>query len=518
MTPTDVSLAGAFLAGLVSFLSPCVLPLVPGYISMLSGIGMEQLRQGEVPRSGLFSSAIAFVAGFSVVFIAFGASASAVGAFLKQNRNLLAPVAGALILLFGLHLIGALIKLRVRIGVILGAILAGFGVAALFRQDPLFAGLRAMHFFSLSLIGFFGPAMARWLNRDVHLRSGLGQPGIGRGFLLGFAFAFGWSPCLGPILGSILALAAATGTIARGVLLLAVYCAGLAIPFLLTALGISRFMAFYKGFRQYLHAVELFSGTLLLFVGGLVFFNRLTWLAGRLAFLNAMVVWLENALTAGTRGGGFWLVTGLASLVVVTLSAIWFRKELLTMNGKKTVLVVMTVVALIVATYIANREIGVKASVSTKDAEQKATIANAPDVTFKDLDGKDVPLSQYKGKVVLVNFWATWCEPCQVEIPWLIEMQQKYSSKGFTILGVDVDDEGNNVVSAYTAKERFNVNGEKLPMNYPILRGNDAVADKFGGLLGYPTNFLVSRDGRIVKTFQGLHDYDEIKNAIEGQL
>src|SRR5438105_13160896 len=105
---TDVSLAGAFLAALISFLSPCVLPLVRGYISMLSGIGMEQLRQGDVPRSGLFSSALAFVAGFSVVFIAFGASASAVGAFLKQNRNLLAPVAGALILLFGLHLIGAL--------------------------------------------------------------------------------------------------------------------------------------------------------------------------------------------------------------------------------------------------------------------------------------------------------------------------------------------------------------------------------------------------------------------------
>src|SRR6184192_4783395 len=112
----DVPLAGAFLAGLVSFLSPCVLPLVPGYISMLSGIGMEQLREGDVPRSGLFSSAVAFVAGFSVVFIAFGASASAVGAFLKQNRNLLAPVAGALILLFGLHLIGALIKLKLRIG------------------------------------------------------------------------------------------------------------------------------------------------------------------------------------------------------------------------------------------------------------------------------------------------------------------------------------------------------------------------------------------------------------------
>src|SRR6266566_1792730 len=256
---TDVSLAAAFIAGLFSFLSPCVLPLVPGYISMLSGIGMEQLRQGEVPRSGLFSSAMAFVAGFSVVFIAFGASASAVG---------------------------ALIKLKLRIGVILGVILAAMGVAALVRQGPLFAGLKAVHFFSLSLIGFFGPALARWLNRDVHLRSSIAQPGIWSGFLLGFAFAFGWTPCIGPILTAVLALAAASDTIARGVLLLAVYSAGLAIPFLLTALLISQFMTFYKNFRKYLHAVEVLSGALLLCVGGLVFFNRLTWLATKLTFLN----------------------------------------------------------------------------------------------------------------------------------------------------------------------------------------------------------------------------------------
>ncbi len=294
---TDVSLAGAFLAGLVSFLSPCVLPLVPGYISMLSGIGMEELRKGEAPTSGLFASSLAFVTGFSVVFISFGASASAVGSFLLQNRALLAPVAGALILLFGLHLIGALIKLKLRAGVVLGVLLVALGIAAYLRHAPLFAGLGASHFFSLSLIGFFGPSMARWLNRDVHLRSKTTQPGIWSGFLLGFAFAFGWTPCIGPILSAVLLLAARSDTIARGVLLLAVYSAGLAIPFLLTALGISQFMAFYKNFRKYLHAVELFSGALLLLIGGLVFGNRLTWLAGKLSFLNGIVLWLEHALT-----------------------------------------------------------------------------------------------------------------------------------------------------------------------------------------------------------------------------
>jgi len=294
---TDVSLAAAFLAGLVSFLSPCVLPLVPGYISMLSGIGMEQLRQGQQPRGGLFASALAFVFGFSTVFITFGASASAVGTFLREHRSLLAPIAGALILLFGLHLVGVLIKLTVRTGLILGGVLALLGVIALVRGGTLFAGFGAVHFFSLSMIGFFGPAMARWLNRDVHLRSASTQPGIWSGFLLGFAFAFGWTPCIGPILATVLALAAASDTISRGVFLLAAYSAGLAVPFLLTAVGIGQFLKFYQRFRKYLHAVELFSDGLPLFVGALVFVNRLTWLVGKLSFLNAIVLWLEHALT-----------------------------------------------------------------------------------------------------------------------------------------------------------------------------------------------------------------------------
>jgi cytochrome c-type biogenesis protein len=170
---------------------------------------------------------------------------------------------------------------------------------ALIHHGPLFAGLGAVHFLSLSIIGFFGPALARWLNRDVHLRSSATQPGIWSGFLLGFAFAFGWTPCIGPILATVLALAAASDTIARGVLLLAVYSAGLAVPFLLTALGIGQFLKFYQRFRKYLHAVELFSGALLLFVGGLVFLNKLTWLAGKLSFLNSIALWLERALTGG---------------------------------------------------------------------------------------------------------------------------------------------------------------------------------------------------------------------------
>jgi cytochrome c-type biogenesis protein len=282
----DVSLAGALLAGLISFLSPCVLPLVPGYISMLSGIGMEELRGGRASRGGLLRSALSFVIGFSVVFISFGASASAVGSFLRQNRGILAPVAGGLILLFGLHLLGLLAKLRVRWGLVLGALFATAGLIVAMTTSAGFFGLKPAHFLALSIIGFFGPGMTHWLNRDVRLQSGSSRPGIVSGFLLGFAFAFGWTPCIGPILATVLALAAASDTVARGILLLAVYSAGLAIPFLITALGIRQFLSFYKNFRIHLHRVEVFSGGLLVVIGGLVFLNRLTWLSGKLTFLN----------------------------------------------------------------------------------------------------------------------------------------------------------------------------------------------------------------------------------------
>jgi cytochrome c-type biogenesis protein len=283
---TDVSIVGAVLAGLVSFLSPCVLPLVPGYVSMLSGIGMEQLRQEEPPRAGLFATSLAFVAGFSFVFISFGASASAVGQFLRENRALLAPVAGALILMFGLHLVGWLGKLSPRVGVVLGVLLVSLGFVSALEGGPLFAGFRTIHFFSFALIGFLGPVMGRWLNRDVRLHHRSTHPGIWSGFLLGFAFAFGWTPCIGPILATVLALAAGSDTVARGMLLLGAYSIGLAVPFLLTALGIGQFLRFYQRFRRYLHGVEMLSGGLLLLVGGLIFVNKLTWLSGKLGFLN----------------------------------------------------------------------------------------------------------------------------------------------------------------------------------------------------------------------------------------
>src|SRR5271170_2601909 len=152
----QISIFAAFVAGLFSFLSPCVLPLVPGYVSMLSGIGVEQLKEGQTPRGGLLSSALAFVVGFSIVFITFGASASAVGSFLVRNRSLLAPIAGALILLFGLHLVGWLAKISVRVGLAIGVLLVAVGAALSFHNGLLGRQITDVQFYSFALIFLLG--------------------------------------------------------------------------------------------------------------------------------------------------------------------------------------------------------------------------------------------------------------------------------------------------------------------------------------------------------------------------
>ncbi len=185
---------------------------------------------------------------------------------------------------------------------------------------------------------------------------------------------------------------------------------------------------------------------------------------------------------------------------------------------KKSLLTIIAVIAVILATYVADRATRQPRKGLVKLAVADSSAPAAPEITLKDLDGKDLSLTQYKGKVVLVNFWATWCDPCRVEIPWLIEMEQKYSARGFTVLGIAMDEEGAKMVTPFVNRERFEVNGAQSQMNYPIVIGDDAAADKFGGLLGYPTSVLVSRDGKIIKRITGIISYEEMSKAIESQL
>lgn len=179
---------------------------------------------------------LTFILGFSVVFIALGAVATGIGQIANQYHNLLAKVAGIIVIVFGLHLTG-LLKIK-----------------------------------------------ALYADKRLHDVKG-GSSALGS-FAVGFAFAFGWTPCIGPILATILVFAGAQETVFKGVLLLAIYSLGLAVPFLLTSLGVDRFLGFYTKFRRHLHTVEVVSGVLLIAVGVLIFMNNLRLLSGYLSFLN----------------------------------------------------------------------------------------------------------------------------------------------------------------------------------------------------------------------------------------
>ena len=227
----------AFLAGIVSFLSPCVLPLVPGYVSLISGASVDELQSKDRKLlNTVFLHSLMFILGFTVVFVMLGAAATTVGQLAREYKKQLTWIAGAVIIVFGLHLTGIL-KIK-----------------------------------------------ALYADKRLHSVQG-GKSPLGA-FVIGFAFAFGWTPCLGPIISSILILAGSTDTVTKGVLLLWVYSLGLAVPFLLTSLLIDRFLTFYGRFRRHLHTLEVASGVLLMVLGVLILTRRFTLLSSHLAWLN----------------------------------------------------------------------------------------------------------------------------------------------------------------------------------------------------------------------------------------
>ena len=225
----QVSLFAAFSAGLLSFISPCVLPLVPSYLSYITGLSLDKLTDADTReqfRKTIIINSLLFVAGFSSVFIAFGASATLVGQMLYQYQDIIRKVGGILIILFGLYLLG------------------------LFRAQFLMQEHRLWNFESRPA-GYLGS------------------------FLIGTAFAAGWTPCVGPVLGAILAYASTTDSMKDGVILLATYSVGLGLPFLLTAFGVDRFLTYFKQFRTYIGGVSKVSGGVLVLVGVMLYLDRL---------------------------------------------------------------------------------------------------------------------------------------------------------------------------------------------------------------------------------------------------
>ena len=217
---SEITFVAAFGAGVVSFLSPCVLPLVPPYLCFLAGSSLEELTEAKadsIARRRVFISAFVFVLGFSTVFVALGATASVFGQLLREYIDVLAKIAGVIIIIMGLH--------------------------------------------------FLGVFKFAFLNQDTRYQHSDRPRGLLGSYLIGLAFALGWTPCIGPILGAILAVAASEESVTSGAILLAVYSAGLGVPFMAAAFGINGFMGFMKRFRKHLGLVEKIMGGVLVATG-----------------------------------------------------------------------------------------------------------------------------------------------------------------------------------------------------------------------------------------------------------
>src|SRR4026208_1892364 len=278
----------AFVAGILSFLSPCVLPLVPGYISLISGVSIDRLKEGTSSRRAVVLNSLAFTAGLWVIFLILGTTAGLVGAAITSNPWV-RIIGGIVIIAFGLQLIGLL------------------KITALYKDTRFFS--------------------------DDKPRGVIGSAA------LGMAFAAGWTPCIGPILGGIIGLAATSGGWRSGLILSAFYSAGLAVPFLLTGLGINQFLGFYQNFRRHLHKVEVVSGIVLIVVGLLVATGFSTLLAS-----STLASILPNAES--------WL------------------------------------------------KVNPGAPVTTVAPENRAAFPQAPDVQLKTLEGKTFHLGELRGRVV----------------------------------------------------------------------------------------------------------------------
>lgn len=228
----EVSYIAAFIAGLLSFLSPCILPLVPGYISFISGMSLEDLSRKDSKNKNSFYrvliGALFFILGFSLVFTLLGASATFIGSFLQEYSVWFKRLGGIIIILFGLHMIGII------------------NIPFLHYQKKFQTSQNA------SFHLFFTP------------------------FIIGFAFAFGWTPCIGPILAAILVYAGTQETVFKGMTLLMIYSAGLGIPFLLTALAVNQFYQLSSQIKKYFHTIELIGGILLILIGILIFTDNLS--------------------------------------------------------------------------------------------------------------------------------------------------------------------------------------------------------------------------------------------------
>jgi len=378
MAGEHIAYIGAFTAGFLTFLSPCILPLIPSFIAYIAGVSYGDMKDGPADvRIKTISHTISFIIGFSIVFILMGLTATALGKALFAYQKYIRIGGGALIILFGLTLAGIL------------------------------------------KIGF--------LEKGFHIRPRGGKATYFGSFLVGVTFAAAWTPCAGPFLGSILVIAGTEGNAVEGAKLLALYSAGIGLPFLITAVAMQMFLVYFNRFKNAVAYVNKAAGAILILAGTLIITDSLNIIAQK--------------------------VTNI---------------------------------------------FGIEAS------------SVAPDISLRDMDGNKVQLSDFKGKVIILDFFATWCPPCREEMPSMDAMYKKFKGTDLVMLPVSIDE------NAETIREFMKKNNYAMPAYHDANRDAGSVY----GITGVPETFLIDRKNIIAEKFIGPIDWakPDVLQAIQNLM
>lgn len=477
-------------AGLLSFISPCVLPLIPAYISYLTARAAQQTgaeaavasvgNRGAAltlpkNRIGILLHGVFFVLGFTVVFVVFGlitnTGALAVRRASIDAQRFLAQAGGVLVIFFGLHILGVWGWVLRRLSQLAWDKLGSVGTSI----------LKGINWILLALYGD--------MRQQMNPRSPYGYLGSS---LMGVVFAAGWSPCIGPILGSILTIltvnsslgTSTTESYTQATTLLLAYSLGLGIPFLLAAVALDSVRGFMKRIQRQMRAVEVVSGIFLIILGFMLLTGTLTaisqsgsGLATISANLEACGIGIvEGKMSLGDFGDCLPLGTKYAKLIPDT-------------SKPPTT----------------NSLIATPAPSNTSALETGLDRGQIPpDFKLKTLNGKTVSLSALKGRVVVVNFWATWCVPCAKEMPDFEQLTQKYTPDQFTIVAVNYMQEP-DVISEFM---------KEYKLTFDIALDPDGKINRQYQVLGYPTSLILNRDGVIVGKQTGAFDPVQLVAAI----
>ncbi|MEB2287156.1 MAG: redoxin domain-containing protein [Anaerolineae bacterium] len=525
----DVTVGFAFIAGLLSFISPCVLPLVPAYVGYMSGQMTQQAAGSAVRdefrrRFGTLTHGFFFVLGFTLFFVVFGllttaavSSLTELGVTEGDVRDGIARIGGTAVILFGLHILGVLNRvfswlgaraLRLDQNPYANLISTAIGIALIGAIYWLFVESWFLTLVVILLLAqVFRDALKAdtpgqfWSRIIARLHMALyvdtrrqTRPSQRYGYLgslfMGVVFSAGWTPCIGPIYGAVLTLASTDGSVSRAGVLLLAYAFGLGIPFLLTALALDRAQGIFRRLQRHMRTIEAVSGAFLIFIGVLVFsgqMERLTAL-GAQGELGDIQLNMENCVVGAIEGrvrlGNLWSCIGDGVKKDFYIAA---PKDVLTAASGLEVPAPDVPALELPSLDAASAGAAVPVGLSMGQ--------RAPDFTVELLDGRTVSLSDFRGRPVLLNFWATWCGPCREEMP---DFQTIYDLRGgeagFVVLAVNFM-EARGDVAAFT---------EGLGITFPVALDPDGRIN--GGLYrsvipGYPTSLLLDADGVIAAYF-----------------